>query len=73
MIDGRGRAAIVGVADAVSPTGELDESLATILLDRVRPEQLESEASGYLIRGRRQVPATVDYVGSVVVMLEASP
>jgi SAM-dependent methyltransferase len=64
--------AIDRLRQAVSPSGELDESLATILLDSVTPDQLEAEASGYVVRGRRYVPATVDYVGSVVVMLEAT-
>lgn len=64
--------AIDRLRQAVSPSGELDESLATILLDSVTPDQLEAEASGYVVRGRRYVPATVDYVGSVVVMLEAA-
>jgi SAM-dependent methyltransferase len=68
-----GATAIDRLRQAVSPTGELDESLATILLDRVGPEELEREALGYVPRARREVPATVDYVGSVVVMLEAAP
>ena len=64
--------AIDRLRQAVSPEGELDESLATIVLDSVAPEQLEREASGYTPKPRRQVPATPDYVGSVVVMLEAA-
>ena len=66
--------AIDRLRQAVSPNGELDESLATIVLDSVTPEELESEASGarYEPRERRHVPATPDYVGSVVVMLEAA-
>ena len=65
--------AIDRLRQAVSPSGELDESLATILLDSVRPEELEAEATGYAVRPRRHVPPTTDYVGSVVVMLEATP
>ena len=65
--------AIDRLRQAVSPSGELDESLATVLLDSVRPEQLEADASGYVVRERRHVPATSDYVGSVVVVLEALP
>jgi SAM-dependent methyltransferase len=68
-----GATAIERLRQAVSPSGELDESLATILLDSVTPEQLEGEASDFTVRERRHVPATVDYVGSVVVMLEAKP
>jgi SAM-dependent methyltransferase len=66
--------AIDRLRQAVSPSGELDESLATIVLDSVTPDELESEASdaGYTLRERRHVPATPDYVGSVVVMLEAA-
>jgi SAM-dependent methyltransferase len=66
--------AIDRLRQAVSPNGELDESLATIVLDSVTPDELESEASaaGYAVRERRSVPATPDYVGSVVPMLEAA-
>jgi hypothetical protein len=67
-----GATAIDRLRQAVSPTGELDESLATILLDTVRPEDLEAEAGdGWIVRERRAVPPTTDYVGSVVVTLEA--
>jgi SAM-dependent methyltransferase len=67
-----GATAIDRLRQAVSPTGELDESMATIRLDSVPPEQLEAEArTEYSIRPRRHVPATTDYVGSVVVVLEA--
>ncbi len=67
--------AIERLRQAVSPKGDLAEAMATIRLDRVRPEQVEEEAEnvgGYRVRQRRQVPATADYVGSVVVMLEAA-
>jgi SAM-dependent methyltransferase len=67
-----GATAIDRLRQAVSPSGELDESMATIRLDSVRPEELEAEARpSFSIRARRQVPPTTDYVGSVVVMLEA--
>ena len=57
----------------VSPQGDLTESMFTIELDRVRPGELEDEgrAAGYRVRERRSVPATDDYVGSTIVMLEA--
>jgi SAM-dependent methyltransferase len=74
--DEPGATAIDRLRQAVSPTGELDESMATIRLDRVTPDELEAEAraaGGYALRDRRDVPATLDYVGSVVVMLEATP
>jgi SAM-dependent methyltransferase len=67
-----GATAIDRLRQAVSPSGELDESLATIVLDSVTPAELEAEADGYVVRERRQVPPTNDYVGSVIVMLEAT-
>jgi SAM-dependent methyltransferase len=70
-----GATAIDRLRQAVSPDGELDESMATILLDDVLPGDLEAEAlalGGFRVRERRAVPATVDYVGSVIVMLEAA-
>jgi SAM-dependent methyltransferase len=69
--------AIDRLRQAVSPSGDLDESLATIMLDAVTPDELEAEAAaaaeGYAVRPRRHVPPTADYVGSVVVMLDARP
>ena len=67
-----GATAIDRLRQAVSPDGELDESVATILLDTVTPTDLEAEATGYAVRERRHVPPTTDYVGSVVVLLEAA-
>jgi SAM-dependent methyltransferase len=70
-----GATAIDRLRQAVSPDGDLDESMATIRLDSVLPEELEAEAralGGYAVRERREVPPTTDYVGSVVVMLEAA-
>jgi SAM-dependent methyltransferase len=65
--------AIDRLRQAVSPSGELDESVATIHLDRVTADELEAEAgAGWIVRERRQVPATADYVGSAVVILEAA-
>jgi SAM-dependent methyltransferase len=63
--------AIDRLRQAVSPAGELDESLATILVDSVSPDELEADASGYSVQPRRDVPPTTDYVGSIVVILEA--
>jgi SAM-dependent methyltransferase len=69
-----GATAIDRLRQAVSPSGELDESMATIRLDSVRPEELEAEGGhAYVVGERREVPATADYVGSVVVMLVARP
>jgi SAM-dependent methyltransferase len=66
--------AIDRLRQTVSPTGELNESMFTIELDRVDADQLEAEAraAGYRVLPRRSVPATDDYVGSAVVMLEAA-
>jgi hypothetical protein len=69
-----GATAIDRLRQAVSPSGELDESMATIRLDSVRPKELEAEAErAFVVRERRHVPPTADYVGSIVVMLEARP
>jgi len=65
--------AIDRLRQAVSPQGELTESMATIVLDRVGPAQLEAEAEalGFRALERRSVPETDGYVGSTVVVLEA--
>ena len=54
----------------VSPTGELTEELNTVVLESVSADELEREAAeaGLVPAGRRQVPATSDYVGSTVVI-----
>jgi len=68
-----GGTAIDRLRQAVSPNGELDESMTSIVLDRLEADELEREATaaGFRPRARRTVPATGDYVGSVVVVLEA--
>ena len=65
--------AIERVRQAVSPGGELAESAAVIRLDRLQPETLEQEgrAAGFRVHERQRVPPTADYVGSIVVVLEA--
>jgi hypothetical protein len=70
---GRAATAIERVRQAVSPDGELSESVFTIELDRLAPEELEEagRAAGFQVRERRRVPPTSDYVGSSVVVLEA--
>ena len=57
---------------AVSPAGELTEELATVRLDHLTATGLEREGAeaGYRVLARRDVPATRDYVGSTIVMLE---
>ena len=68
-----GATAIDRVRQAVSPQGELTESMTTVELDVVRPEELEEEARGHGFEPlpRREVPPTADYVGSTVVILGA--
>ncbi len=66
--------AIDRLRQVVSPSGDLTESMFTIQLDRVGPGELEAEAdeAGFTVLPRRSVPPTADYVGSVVVVLEAA-
>jgi SAM-dependent methyltransferase len=59
------------IRQAVSPTGELNESFNTIRLDDLAAEELERDghAAGMRALPRRAVPPIEDYVGSTVVML----
>ncbi len=68
-----GGVAVHRLRQLVSPTGDLTEELHTIVLESVTPDELEAEASdsGLVPAGRRQVPATPEYVGSTVVIVEA--
>jgi SAM-dependent methyltransferase len=61
------------VREAVSPTGELHHSAATLALERVDAGDLAAlgREAGFLELPSRSVPATESYVGSRVVMLEA--
>jgi SAM-dependent methyltransferase len=65
--------AIDRLRQTVSPDGDLSESMFTIELDRVSPDELEDEgrAAGFGVLPRRSVPPTEDYVGSAIVILEA--
>jgi SAM-dependent methyltransferase len=65
--------AIDRLRQTVSPDGDLSESMFTIELDRVSPDELEVEgrAAGFGVLPRRSVPPTEDYVGSAIVILEA--
>jgi SAM-dependent methyltransferase len=65
--------AIDRLRQAVSPRGDLTESMNTIRLDLLEPGQLEAEARrlGFDVLPRRAVPETDGYVGSTVVVLEA--
>jgi SAM-dependent methyltransferase len=68
-----GAVAIDRLRQAVSPGGELSETLVTVRLDAVSADELEAEASeaGYSALERRKVPETADHVGSTVVVMEA--
>jgi SAM-dependent methyltransferase len=68
-----GGVAVDRLRQLVSPAGELTEELNTVLLESVTPDELEGEAQerGLLPAGRRQVPATTEYVGSNIVIVEA--
>jgi hypothetical protein len=66
--------AIDRLRQAVSPRGELEESMTSIVLDAVDAAELESQAAeaGFRALPRRAVAPTGDYVGSAVVVLEAA-
>ena len=59
--------------ETISASGERKVEHDTVHLDQLTAEELEAEASaaGLAAAGRAMVPATDDYVGSVVVMLLA--
>jgi len=60
------------VRQTVSPAGEVQEELAHIQLELVRPEQLEQEALalGFKPLPSREIAPTQEHVGSTVVVLE---
>jgi SAM-dependent methyltransferase len=60
---------------SVSPEGRLEEVVASIRLDDAPAEELEHLGASVRMRTlpRRHVPATGDYVGSTVVLLEKLP
>jgi SAM-dependent methyltransferase len=64
--------AIDRLRQSVSPDGLLEEAVTSIRLDDARPEELEHLGASlrFRTRPRRYVPATGDYVGSTVVVLE---
>jgi SAM-dependent methyltransferase len=55
---------------AVSPNGEIQETMATIAFDFVSADRFEAEAraAGLEPAGRREVPETLDHFGSTVVL-----
>jgi SAM-dependent methyltransferase len=70
----RPTAAIDRLRQAVSPTGQVTEFVSTIELDLVTPAEVEAEAAGcgFVARERRATPDTPEWIGSTIVMLEAS-
>jgi hypothetical protein len=68
-----GATAIDRHRQAVSPSGELIEEVATIRLDPLDADTLEAEGSAAGLRAlrRRSVPETPHHVSSTVVILEA--
>jgi SAM-dependent methyltransferase len=69
----RPHAAIDRLRQAVSPTGEVSEWVATIEVDLVSGDQVAAEAEecGFAAREPRRVPETDEWLGSTVVVLEA--
>lgn len=69
-----GQVALDRLRHVVSPEGDLAEELFTIVLELFDPAELEAQAAarGYRVRPRRRVPGSYGYVGSTVVVLEAS-
>jgi len=55
---------------AVSPSGEIEETMATIAFDFVSADRFEAEAraAGLEPAGRREIPETLDHFGSTVVL-----
>jgi SAM-dependent methyltransferase len=66
-----GAVAVDRLRQAVSPTGELSEALATVRLEALTAAELEAEgqAAGFEPLPSRRVPETTDHVGSTVVVL----
>jgi SAM-dependent methyltransferase len=66
-----GRAAIDRLRQIVALDGTLTTEENVVELDRLEPETLEEEALACGLRAerRRQIPQTLEYVGSTVVML----
>jgi len=55
---------------AVSPTGEIEDEMVTIVLDVFSADEFETEARGAGLEpiGRRPVPESRDHIGSTVVL-----
>lgn len=59
--------------EITTPDGSVTVRAATDWIDILTPEQLEAEAAagGFTVAPRRQIPATAEYIGSVVICLNA--
>jgi SAM-dependent methyltransferase len=59
--------------ETVTPAGELTTEPDLILLQAIDPSELEAEgrAAGFTVAPREQIATSAEYVGSVVVMLDA--
>jgi hypothetical protein len=68
------RIVVTRLRQVVSPAGELTEQVDETRLAVLDTETLVTEArdAGLRLAGRREVPTTVDHVGSTVVLLEAA-
>jgi len=71
--DGKG-AAVDRKRQIVSPKGEVSEWITTLVIDLVTADEVEAEAAdlGFTALERGWIPETDEWVGSTVVMLEAS-
>lgn len=69
-----GQVALDRLRSAVAPDGDLAEELFTIVLELFDPGDLEAQAArrGYRAVARRRIPGSHGYVGSTVVVLEAT-
>jgi SAM-dependent methyltransferase len=65
-----GGVAVERLRQRVSPAGELEEEHHTQLLDSLAVEQLEREVARHGLQAveRREVPATADHIGSMVLV-----
>ena len=70
----RPAAAIDRLRQSVSPTGKVDEWIFTLEIDLVTADDVEAEAAdcGFVARERDWIPETADWIGSTVVILEAT-
>jgi SAM-dependent methyltransferase len=65
-----GGVAVEWLRQVVSPAGELTEKRHTQVLDSLAPGELEAEASAHGLRpeARHEIPHTMEYIGSTVIV-----